>query len=920
MPKNLDFLFNWWICIISPTYGVAHSYTEREYQRQVRVFSGVLFSAMVSGITIMFFFSSLGSMHFFFGCYYEAWIWFAIMLNRTRGLRIAAHVYLLGFTTMVLGEMWLVSDAHWFNLLWIWLPIVIPAAIAGLLLPWWGPLIYGAVESIGFVGILSLRAQSPMSFAVLGSQFFADLLTNGMVLIVSFAIIGMYYAHQLQQAITIAARSDELEMLNNKLATVLDTIQEGLFIFDPTGHITFTNKALRTMLPDLYGHPLTDLTMLAHLHHLDGSDIRQEAFAFASVIAASERGIPSRLSAKAIDGRSLVLETTPAPLVNPENEIVGALTVVRDITAECRNEHHFALIRAVVQACASAPDTLGVAQGALDAIIEGLHIPNGFVIMRDAERPDFGRILGMHLHENHCPAAEKIPELRAAYNKIPIAPDAPMATLRVLATGEALFDYFPQPVLQSHGDKPSIGTNEYDHSALVPLLLHGKPYGVLALAWDESDVGVFESPSPEFLRTLADEIATSLQRAQLYEDACRLALFDPLTGLYNHRSLQNMLQKEMALSTTHSAAVSIIMVDIDHFRRFNEAFGHDVGDRILRVVAETIQSVLRPEDFAARYGGEEFTIVLPNTDEAFAHLIAEKLRAALTLQDITEKEAITNAVPLSASLGHATFPQHASVPASLLKAADMALYAAKRAGRNRVMAYSTDLLTIHPKLNMALPNMTSADSDELTLPTGANVETIQAFITAIDLRDGYTAAHSEGVARYAVSIAQAMQLPAEHMEALHMGGLIHDIGKIGVSDQILRKPGKLTDEEWVQMRAHTTMGEAILRPVEHLHHLLPLVRWHHERLDGSGYPDGLRETEIPELVRILSIADVFEAYTADRPYHPGRSIQEGLAFLTEEVQQHRLDGRIVAIFRHVLLRQTEATAEVAQAWFVREAA
>ena len=921
MPNGLTFFFDWWLRFISPTYGAVHTYMEREYERRVRVFSGVLFFAMTSGIFTIFFFPSLGPMRFFFSFYYEAWVCAAIALSRMRGLQVAAHVYLIGFTTMVIGEMWIAPDTQWLDMLWIWLPIVIPAALAGLLLPWWGPLCYGALESLGFVGILYVRYQFQAPFALLGSQFFAHLLTYGMVLIVTFAVVGMFYSHQLQQAIKIAARSDELAMLNNRLETVLDTIQEGLFIFDQEGYITFTNKALRTMLPDMQGHLLTELTDIAHLRRLDGSVITQESFAFAYIMANIQNATLVRLSAKALDGRALILETMPAPLVNTENQIVGALTVLRDITAECRNEHHFAIIRAVVQACASAPDSQGVAQGALDAITQGLRIPNGFIITRNPDRPDFGRLLATYFHASHCPAEGKLLKLQAMYGQIPITPDAPIASLRVLATGHALFDYIPETVLQSaNTDEPYISTSEYDHSALVPLLVQGKPYGVLALAWDASDVEVFESPSPEFLKTLAEEIATSLQRAQLYEDACRLALFDPLTGLYNHRSLQNMLQKEMALSMMHSAAVSIIMLDIDHFRRFNDAFGHDAGDRILRMVAQTIQGILRPEDFAARYGGEEFTVVLPNTDEVLAHTIAEQIRAALAVQDVIMQQAGTSTIPLTASLGHATFPQHASVPASLLKAADLALYAAKRAGRNRAMAYATELLTNHPKPNIALLSMANADSDELALPTGANVETIQAFITAIDLRDGYTAAHSEGVARYAVTIAQAMQLPVEHVEALHMGGLIHDIGKIGVSDQILRKPGKLTDEEWVQMRAHTTMGETILRPVEHLHHLLPLVRWHHERLDGSGYPDGLRETEIPELVRIISIADVFEAYTADRPYHPGRSIQEGLAFLTEEVQHHRLDGRIVAIFKHVLLRQVNENTEVAQAWFVREAA
>jgi putative two-component system response regulator len=177
------------------------------------------------------------------------------------------------------------------------------------------------------------------------------------------------------------------------------------------------------------------------------------------------------------------------------------------------------------------------------------------------------------------------------------------------------------------------------------------------------------------------------------------------------------------------------------------------------------------------------------------------------------------------------------------------------------------------------------------------------LITAIDLRDGYTGAHSEGVARNAVAIGAAMGLSAEEIEALRLGGLVHDVGKIGVSDEILRKPGRLTPNEWQQMQAHTTMGEQILQSVEGLHHLVPLARSHHERLDGSGYPDGLHDEEIPLLVRIMSVADVFDAYTGERPYHAGRSLQEGLELLREEAYLGRLDATIVQIFSFFLEQQ-----------------
>ncbi len=401
------------------------------------------------------------------------------------------------------------------------------------------------------------------------------------------------------------------------------------------------------------------------------------------------------------------------------------------------------------------------------------------------------------------------------------------------------------------------------------------------------------------LTALRDTLAqqnTQLRSAN--DQLSALAITDPLTGLHNHRFFQEMLGSELATAAGQSLPVALLLLDIDHFRQFNETYGHDVGDRVLKIVAQTIGQDIQPGEHAARYGGEEFVVILPGTDGTRAQTIAERLREGIARSAfVVELETMH----LTVSIGVACFPQHASVAASLLKAADLALYAAKRHGRNSVCLYTPQLFEQQaPFFSPTTP---------LHLPSGADWETVQALITAIDLRDGYTAAHSEGVARNAVAIGTALDLPTEQIEALRLGGLIHDVGKIGISDEILRKPGRLTADEWQEMQAHTTMGEHILRSVEGLHYLIPLARSHHERLDGSGYPDGLRDEEIPLLVRIISVADVFDAYTSERPYHAGRSTQQGLAILQEEVRMGRLDGAIVRLFITLLAQQLALVSE-----------
>ncbi len=684
-------------------------------------------------------------------------------------------------------------------------------------------------------------------------------------------------------------------MKRAEVAAAFDAICDAIAIYDAAGKRWQCNAAYRALFA-------LDELQAATLFDLEGNVLAMEQHPLWRVL---HEGTPQEARLyrlRAPDDRRSVISLYAMPLRTANGTLWGVLEAARDVTLDFRNAHKVTVMRAVAQACAGAAEESAVAQSALRALLDGLHIPYGFIVTRQMDRHDYARILALRISNGERP--EDVPELMAAYEQIPIAPDAPLTTLRVLATGQCVFDHAPAGTLHSGNDHPYVGQAIYDSSACVPLCHDGATFGVLAVAYSSREVGAWKALDEDLLLTVADEIAIALQRARLYENARRLALIDPLTGVANHRALQDHLQQELALGSAHRLPVSLIMLDVDNFRQYNEMYGHDVGDRALRAIAQAIKEVIRPGDVVARYGGEEFAIILPGTDPLHAAEVAECIRAAIAKTSILVEDAVELPAELTASLGHATFPQHASAPASLLKAADLALYSAKRAGRNRIVAYQPALIQSHAKIITLISTQPEPEREqEISLPSGADLETVQALITAIDLRDGYTAAHSEGVSRYAVAIAQELALPAEHVEALRLGGLIHDVGKIGVPDHILRKPGKLTPEEWAMMQAHTTMGETILRSVEQLRHLLPLVRWHHERLDGSGYPDGLRGPQISQLVRIPSVADVYEAFTAERPYHPGRSAKEGLAFLAQEAAARRLDAMMVAALRRILIAQ-----------------
>jgi diguanylate cyclase (GGDEF)-like protein/putative nucleotidyltransferase with HDIG domain len=324
-----------------------------------------------------------------------------------------------------------------------------------------------------------------------------------------------------------------------------------------------------------------------------------------------------------------------------------------------------------------------------------------------------------------------------------------------------------------------------------------------------------------------------------------VARTDWLTGVLNRRGVQEALETAMARSARRPSPLSLLAIDVDNFKALNDAHGHCVGDDALRALGEVLRGVTRATDVAGRVGGEEFSVLLPDTDEHGAYLLAERLRAAV------ERDQVLGATATTVSVGVATHPQHAVDVDGLTRAADHALYAAKDHGRNRVVLYSA----------------TSGDRARHAAADASSEHLAAVFVLAEaqDLRDGDTASHARTVGRYAALIARELGLDAGHIERIRAAGHLHDVGKIGVADPILRKPGSLTPEEWEQMRQHAELGARIVASAN-LPDISSWVLSHHERPDGTGYPQRLSADEIPLEALILSVADAYEAMTADRVY------------------------------------------------------
>jgi len=378
-------------------------------------------------------------------------------------------------------------------------------------------------------------------------------------------------------------------------------------------------------------------------------------------------------------------------------------------------------------------------------------------------------------------------------------------------------------------------------------------------------LGLFDDPtSPSGLRwaltTTALVVAGAMigvlkdSNAKLVAEVTEAARSDALTGLLNRRGFDERFAVEHARARRHGERLSLLIGDLDRFKELNDAWGHQEGDEVLRVVGETIARTARESDAAARIGGEEFAILLPDTDEQGAYLAAERLRAAV--------QAACASLPneLTISVGVATFPQHGREGDSLMRAADAAVYMAKQLGRDRTVLFDPEtasaLAAIHRK---------KRPDHERQLATALRLA------EALDIRDAGTAAHSQTVARYAEGTARALGFSPDRCERMRWAGIVHDVGKIGVDDAILLKPGALTSEEEAEMRKHPEIGARILAGSE-LSDISSWVVAHHERPDGQGYPLGLSREQIPLEAQILAVADAYEAMTNERPYRPAMSV------------------------------------------------
>ncbi len=416
-----------------------------------------------------------------------------------------------------------------------------------------------------------------------------------------------------------------------------------------------------------------------------------------------------------------------------------------------------------------------------------------------------------------------------------------------------------------------------------PLISHGQILGSLNLS--SVRPGLVTSFDQDILKPLVEEVAMALSNHMLFKRVKQESITDSLTELYNHRYFQEQLELEIKKATRRDRPLAMIIGDLDHFKVFNDMNGHVLGDEALRNVAKLLRNSVRAEDLVARYGGEEFVILLSETDGPGALLVAERLRRRIEEFKFNTKPDVFT--PLTISTGIAVFPKDAHVREWLVKRADQALYIAKRRGRNQVCLFSQQELSLDEL------SPTELIKEDLSLGI------IQALAAAVDAKDAYTYRHSEAVSKFACVLAKGLGMSSGEIEEIKMAGMLHDVGKIGISDDILRKPGRLTPEEWEIIKQHSQLACNILKHVLSLHPIMSAVLHHHERYDGGGYPAGLKGDDIPLVARILCLADSYHALISDRPYRMAFSPQAAL----EEIKNGsgtQFDPALVKVFVQIL--------------------
>jgi diguanylate cyclase (GGDEF)-like protein len=480
---------------------------------------------------------------------------------------------------------------------------------------------------------------------------------------------------------------------------------------------------------------------------------------------------------------------------------------------------------------------------------------------------------------------------------------------RVARTGET-------QLVQSAGEGHLLGVLPESRAVLcIPISYGESLLGVLNV--ESRRENAFAQQDVLILNTLADLLATALHNSFVFQKLQQQSITDGLTGIKTRRFFWEALTSEWKRASRSGRPFSVVLIDLDKFKEVNDTLGHLEGDLVLARVGRLLEQKCRQSNVVARYGGDEFIILMPETGVEQAQILAERLRLWIVTDPMLAEHHI------SGSFGVASFPVHGFTVEDIIRVADAGMYVSKHAGGNRVstaeeyedgesIAVQRQLISGYIEGFLQREHSGPEHLEELVTTlkkysggeeTNIQVlrEAIEAVNRAAESREVQAAGHSDTVARYAEMIGRALGLVDEELADLVYAARVHDMGKIFVSERILNKTGPLTEDEFHRMKTHAHFGSQIMQVVPGGERMQKAIEHHHEALDGSGYPSGLRGEQIPLWARIIGLADAYVNMTTDRSFAPAKTSDQALIEL-EKLSGIRYDGMLVRL----LIRQLKA--------------
>jgi diguanylate cyclase (GGDEF)-like protein len=450
----------------------------------------------------------------------------------------------------------------------------------------------------------------------------------------------------------------------------------------------------------------------------------------------------------------------------------------------------------------------------------------------------------------------------------------------------------------------------------IPITYGDNLLGVLNI--ESQSENAFTPQDVLILNTLADLLATALHNAFVFQKLQQQSITDGLTGIKTRRFFWEALSAEWKRASRSGRPFSVVLIDLDKFKEVNDTMGHFEGDLVLARMGRLLEQKSRTSNVVARYGGDEFIILMPETGAEQAQVLAERLRQWIVADPMLNEHHIT------ASFGVASFPMHGFTIEDIIRVADAGMYVSKRSGgnmvstaqefvegedfarqRQQISAYIEGFLQREhagpehlEELSTTLYKLCGGDQD-------CNVpllkEAIESLSRAAESRELRTAGHGDLVARYTAVIARALGLSSEETADLVYAARVHDVGKIFVSERILNKPGPLSDDEFLQVRMHAHAGASIVGIIPHSAMMREAIEHHHQRFDGSGYPDGLRGEQIPLWARIIGLTDAYGNMLTEHSFSSARTPEQALDEMAH-MSGVNFDGMLVRL----LLRELKS--------------